>query len=121
MDWPERRVRMGMNAELLAIGRYAESIQKHMDYTGTKVPEGTPVLLTVHHCATTTSSQMLAEACGIGHDGWEFTKHRIGHKEMAEKLKANQADWKEIGGNDLVRKVRDLVKAKFSFWYRPNG
>jgi len=110
---------MGMNAELLAIGRYTDSIAAHTDYEIKPVPEGTPILLTPHHCATTQSSKLLAEACGI--EPWDFSAHRIPHRQMAEALKAHKADWKELGGNELVRRVRDLVKAKFTFWYRPNG
>jgi hypothetical protein len=111
---------MGMEAELLAIGKFSKDIVDILSYPYDfyeEVPEGSDICTCVACMPTKDTSIALAKSFGI--EPWEFEKHIF----IPDKV-----DWELLQGiddctanEDLCKTVRKLIEKNFLFIYRPNG
>lgn len=109
---------MGMDAELLAIGKFSAEIAGHLDYPRNfyiDTPEDSTIITGVCDCVTTDGSELLAEALGI--DPWQFQEHCNISGENADLEKMGEAIENPAKVNDFVA----LREAGFKFYYLPNG
>lgn len=111
---------MGMDADIIAIGRFRKDIVGYLDYPEDyykATPEGTEVLVTLFQCETTTASQELAEVLGI--HPWRFEEHKLRLDEnVIHELSAFVEEYDRWGEHEALEA---LHKAGFTFYYRPNG
>lgn len=110
---------MGMDAELLAIGKFSREIAKHLDYPESfysDIPEGSLIITGVCNCVTTRGSELLAEALGIS--PWRFEEHcNIGRLTTVDLDKMREAVENPSRVDDFIA----LREAGFHFYYLPNG
>jgi len=121
---------MGLDANILCIGKFSEDIKNALDYSHkddtededayADTAEGTIVISHLCNCNTTDQSMRLSDALGI-EDPWDFNQHafteeRVDWDELIE-LSDNCAEW-DI---DDVNYLRDLLNKGFLCIYQPNG
>jgi hypothetical protein len=109
---------MGMDAELLAMGRFSQSVVGFLQYPAdfyAGIPDDAIIITHVCNAVTSRGSELLAKALGI--DPWRFDQHcyRAG-------VDANLSELEEAIENpeDVVRFL-GLREAGFMFHYLPNG
>ena len=108
---------MGMNAELLAIGKYTPEVRDALDYHSDcykDTPIGSTIITSVIHCNTTDASEKLARALGIS--PWAFEQHC--------DLSGDNADLSllvESAEDGVLDDVLLLREHGFRFYYLPNG
>ena len=67
---------MGMDAELLAIGKYSPDLKGALEYQDSfydGTPEGAEIIAWVCSCVSSRGSELLARAMGV--DPWRFEQH----------------------------------------------
>ena len=110
---------MGMDAELLAIGKFSPDIRDCLDYPPDfykDVPVGAIVITLVGNCVTTSQSETLAEVLGIS--PWAFHEHcEISGENVDAGL---LEECFEGGAEDAIDFIR-LRSKGFKFYYLPNG
>ena len=114
---------MGMDAYVIAFGRYQESIKEHLDYPAEfydDVKLGTPIVTTLFWCYTSNTSRNLATALGCV--PWDFNTHRL---DVSGIRPDDLLTYDGLEGMDnLERSVENfkvLRDAGFKFHYMPNG
>lgn len=115
---------MGMNAEILAIGPFSESVVAAMDYNEESykdVPPGTIVITTILRCQTSEQSRMLAHAAGC--KPFDFSTHQINidncsRKDLIETM-VMSIDDEHV--EEEVDKLFLLARNGFQLFYMPNG
>jgi len=110
---------MGMDAELLAIGKYAPLVRIALCYPEdfySDTPLGATIITTVCVCVTTDGSEKLARALGI--TSWQFEQHcgLSGEGADLDLLEESAED-----GIDAVLRFLNLRAHGFKFYYLPNG
>ena len=112
---------MGMEAHVIAIGKFRKSLNCFLDYPighYEDVKEGVTIVTTIFRCVTSESSRALAEA--LGTEAWSLGEHHI------NPFLVNLAELEEMSGEGGLsnRNLMDFVRlreAGFDFYYRPNG
>jgi len=110
---------MGMDAELLAIGKFSKDIVWFLEYPDhfySDVPEGSNIITRVCTCATSMESELLAEALGIS--PWKFEEHC--NIDGANVVDLNKLDEAMEDSSQLANFI-GLHDAGFQFYYMPNG
>jgi hypothetical protein len=113
---------MGMDADIIGIGPYSDSIAHLLSYSPAfymDTKEGAEIITTVYLAETTASSHALAQAVGV--EPWDFNTHKIDvvniHTvELVEFLSHSSMYMEEDAG-----RIFELAKKGFTFFYRPNG
>jgi hypothetical protein len=111
----DRKVDMGMDAEVLAIGKFSRNLAKYMDYPEkyyARTQDGVSVVSSLFSAVSTARSCELAEAFGV--DPWDFNQHHL------NPARADLAKLREFE-EEHVEKFEALRDAGFEFYYRPNG
>ena len=110
---------MGMDAELLAIGKYHPDVADALEYPAafySDTPEGSMIITHVASCVTSDGSKWLAESLGIS--PWQFQQHcDLSGDDVKTDLFMESV---EDGENALL----DFLKLRaygFKFYYMPNG
>jgi len=110
---------MGMDAELIAIGKFDVDIRSSLCYPDSfydDTPIGAIVITTVINCCTTDQSEKLARALVIS--PWQFEEHcELDGKDADLDLLAESAE----GGIEDVADFLNLRAHGFKFYYLPNG
>lgn len=112
---------MGLDADVIAIGKFKVELASHLDYPEESygdTPEGAEIITALFFCNTSDASERLADALGV--DPWAFHEHHLNpHKVDMEKLweLANEEAIECEGVEDFIA----LREAGFAFHYRPNG
>lgn len=109
---------MGMNAELLAIGKYSKDIADFLCYPANfyeDTPDGSTIITLVCVCTNTDGSKLLAKSLGI--DPWKFEQHCEIIPENVDFDMMTEA----IEDPDDVVVFSALCSAGFKFYYLPNG
>ena len=106
---------MGLDAQVIAIGPYSESVASALEYGqrhGAVAP-GTEVVTNIFIAATSEASHRLAAAFGV--DAWDLGKHAL--REDAADLEAlvRFSDEENVARFELLR------SHGFRFYYLPNG
>jgi hypothetical protein len=109
---------MGMDAELLATGKFSQSIVGFLQYPANfydGIPDGAIIITHVCNSVTSRGSELLAKALGI--EPWALDRHCY-----IAGVNANLSDMEEAIENpeDVVRFL-GLREAGFTFHYLPNG
>jgi len=111
---------MGMDAELIAIGKFKKSIAWNLEYPKAfyeDTPEDSEIITHVFSCGTSDASKELASMLGI--DPWKFEEHKV---DLGRVDFGGLADFcLEHGVNQLWADFNALKEAGFTFWYMPNG
>lgn len=110
---------MGMNAELMAIGRFKSEIAKVLEYPEDSyqdVKPGTMIITQVCQMNTSASSRELASILGC--DPWDFNTHYLGHAKDVNSEKVEELT--ELTGPDMDA-FAILRDAGFVFFFVPNG
>jgi len=107
---------MGMEAELLALGPYKDSIANHLEYQAgyyEGTTEGSIITVRIYKAVGSTSSRALAEALGAIPS--DFDTHALDPKNF---------DWNELAellSSEELESLHVLVDAGFEFHFRPNA
>lgn len=112
---------MGMDADVIAIGRFSKAIAPYLGYplySYDDTPEGATVITSLLECCTTYQSGELAEALGI--DPWKFEQAHFDANLVAEEV-LQDAIGRDTCGRWEVERFLELRTAGFQFYYRPNG
>lgn len=115
---------MGMDADIIAIGKFKRELIPYLDYPEEfyeDTPEGAEIVTSLFCCSTTSLSERLATAVGI--DPWKFEEchldpARFDWEQLAEITGVEYEE--DIGYSDLEL-LRKFVEAGFQLYYRPNG
>ncbi len=110
---------MGMDAELLAIGKFSKELADFLEYPKEfydDTPEGAIVITSVLVCNTSRASRALAKALKVS--PWNFGEHcELDGVDINEDLLLEDS----VDGEDAVLSFRALRDHGFKFYYRPNG
>ena len=111
---------MGMNADIIATGKFRKKLAKYLDYPKDYyegVPTGSWIITSLFHCPTTTTSEFLARALRI--DPWKLGEHRL------FMLEVYLGDLRKFAQDHNFEKDYEaflaLLDSGFTFYYRPNG
>lgn len=114
---------MGMNAELLAVGPYSESVADALGYPAdfySDTPEGAIIITSVAYCPTSDGSRGLAHALGVGPWAFEWHCDVLAHTRLEDVDLQLMAESVE-GEVEAVESFLKLALAGFVFYYLPNG
>jgi len=109
---------MGMDAELLAIGKYTKEIRDNLEYPADfydDTPEGATIITVVGTCCNTSDSRLLAEVFNIS--PWQFQEHC---DLSGEGVDLDQLTMVFEYGHD-VKSFQVLRDHGFKFYYMPRG
>jgi hypothetical protein len=107
---------MGLDAQVIAIGPYSETVASSLEYGAAfyaSVAPKTTVVTNVFVAGTSDASDKLAGAFGVG--AMELGKHQL------DPNHANTAALSELFGEQDVQKFLRLAEAGFTFFYLPNA
>ena len=114
---------MGMNACVLCVGTFSESIVASLDYGEEfyeDIKPGTIVTSHILRCATSDQSRQLAEALGC--EVWDFNTHYITKDNInwsgLHDLAKDSLDWFET---EHIDSLKAMLNAGFICIYQPNG
>ena len=117
---------MGMDANLLAIGRFDDDLLGYgqLDYPDDyyyDVTKAAVILVTLFNCVTSESSRELANCFDV--DPWDFNTHYIPHQAMRWKLddKLDSLTKMDIFEQEEIQFFKLLIDKDFYFIYQPNG
>lgn len=110
---------MGMDAELLAIGRYHPDVADALEYPPefyTDTPVGSEIIVVVGACPSSACSKDLAAAFHVS--PWRFEEHcgLSGEDVDLDLFKESVED-----GDRSLRNFLLLRERGFKFYYKPNG
>lgn len=74
---------MGMEAKLIAVGKFSKDIVDHLNYTSDhydNMEEGTDIVVEFLGCPTENTSRALADILGV--EPWDFNTHAIDPAKM---------------------------------------
>jgi len=109
---------MGLDAQLIAIGRFSRSLLPALEYSAhyyANVPEGATIITTVFFALTSGGSHSLARCLGFG--AMEFGRHAVGGALDADvaTLLADEEFAEQVPAFLALR------EAGFQFYYLPNA
>jgi hypothetical protein len=113
---------MGMDADVIAIGKFQKSIKHCLDYHPSyykDVNETSKVIVTVFSCNTTDASRRLAKALSI--DPWDFNQHNFNPNQVNITLLREMVEEGFLEDEKWIDDFLRLKEAGFEFFYRPNG
>ena len=113
---------MGMNAEIIAIGKFSKNVKDALDYAGyfyDDVKEGTWVITSLFHCNTSSASRDLASALNL--DPWDFNTHYFKYNQLMLAPLQNMIDSDSLFDESYIDDFKLLAENGFKFIYRPNG
>lgn len=119
---------MGMESELLCIGKFSKEISNCLDYPDyyyDNVKKDAPVTSHLFQCVTADGSYNLALAFNI--DPWDFNTHYMKFYKINNDIIANL--YKLLNDNYIcpswgeedIDKLKKLVDYKFYFFFLPHG
>ena len=112
---------MGMEAHILAIGKFSPDISHCLEYGEEEYIGVEPGALVVTHfcpCVGSTSSRELADALGVS--CWNFNTHHIKPEEINWEMMHHTAEhlaW----GSAWEEELKTLIEHKFALIFIPNG
>lgn len=110
---------MGMNAELLGIGRVTESVLDNLEYPAEYYKNNLyEIIITsvISPCVGSSQSREFAECLGI--NPWDFGEHYITNEE-AKKIHTEYLF--DVVSDEDLEDFMVLRDAGFGFYFRPNG
>lgn len=106
---------MGMQAKIMAMGRFCIEVANCLDYKRDLYPTGDYGVITTPICVNSTAlSEQLAKAFGI--NPWDFSQHYLSHG-----FEVNLDLLREIVDEEQVEKFLALREARFKFFFLPEG
>ena len=116
---------MGMNAEILGLGRFDPALVPHLTHPPERYARVRPGALLLEKVVPGTPGSSTAHelAAAIGVSPWDFDTHaldvaRIDWDALRRAIAIYTLD---SDADRIVARFQALVAAGFRFWFQPNG